>query len=268
MNVAVRQFSADVRLVTQPGATTSAASTDGRLIYAVGDVHGQADLLVPLISEILREVREVPGREAIVIFLGDYIDRGPLSRNVVDVVMRLHDVPFVRVICLCGNHEDMLLKFLDDPNEAAPWLASGGIETLLSYGLDAQNARSAPESFSSLRDRLLAVMPQSHVDFYRDLKMMVQVGSYVFVHAGVRPGVPLELQSEQDLMWIRRPFLDAKMPADKIVVHGHTPATEPEFHPHRIGIDTGAYATGVLTALKLNDGRIDLIQARRDGSIV
>ncbi len=267
MNVTVKQFRADIEFPAGAGAK-SVASTEGKLVYAIGDVHGQADLLVPLMSEILREIKQVHGREAIIIFLGDYIDRGPMSRNVVDIVLKLNDVPFVRLICLCGNHEDMLLKFLKDSGEAAPWLASGGIETLLSYGVEARDARNAPELFESLREKLLSAMPEGHLEFYKDLKMMAQVGNFAFVHAGVRPGVPLELQAEADLLWIRRPFLESKAPADKIIIHGHTPVMEPELFAHRIGIDTGAYATGVLTALKLNEGYIDIIQARRNASNV
>ncbi len=263
MDITVKHTRADIDFRALKGIETL-SSTDGNLVYAIGDIHGQAELLVPLVEDILGDIKDARHQKPIIIFLGDYIDRGPKSRTVVDIILRLSKLPFVRVISLCGNHEDMMLRFLQDPSQGMPWLAAGGADTLISYGLTAPELRSPPEVWEELRLALHAALPKEHLDFYNDLKMMVQIGNFAFVHAGVRPGVPLDLQNEDDLMWIRKPFLEAKRPSEKVIVHGHTPVLEPELFPHRICIDTGAYATGILTALKLYEGDIVVLQSKRN----
>lgn len=224
---------------------------DGTVVYAIGDIHGECALLRDLLDRIGEDIgRWGAGHAATVVFLGDYVDRGPDSRGVVDILTS-DPLPGVALRFLRGNHEDALLHFLDDPESGRDWLRFGGAETLASYGLLASPGMADGAKLKPLAQAFLERLPEAHLAFLRATEPMLVLEDYVFVHAGIRPGIPLERQKAQDLMWIRDGFVDRTFAAPKVVVHGHTIVDTPEFLPHRIAIDTGAYATGVLTALAL-----------------
>ena len=231
-----------------------ASLPEGHLLYAIGDIHGRLDLLRSLLAQIEADARKQAGaRQRTLVFLGDYVDRGPDSRGVVAELIAGPPQGF-DTHYLKGNHEVILLNFLEDAQQLDHWLMNGGEATMQSYGVDTgalARGRARPETW---RRAFAEALPQSHLRFFRNLKLSVSFGDYLFVHAGVRPGVPLAAQNEEDLVWIRRPFLDHTGPFGKVVVHGHTPAHVPVVRPNRIGIDTGAVLTDRLTALRLRDG--------------
>jgi serine/threonine protein phosphatase 1 len=217
-------------------------------IYAVGDIHGRADLLYDMCRRIDADIEREQHRPTLQVFLGDYIDRGPDSASVLSMLAdrcRSQDV-----VCLLGNHEACLLEFLMNADMLAKWRQFGGLQTLTSYGLSPSPNPDATER-RQLADALWENIPRDHLDFLKSLRTSFSVGRYFFVHAGVRPGVPLDRQREEDLLWIRDDFLLSEDNFGKIVVHGHTPVQEPELLANRINIDTGAYATGLLTCVKL-----------------
>ncbi|MBI1179403.1 MAG: serine/threonine protein phosphatase [Alphaproteobacteria bacterium] len=222
-------------------------------LYAVGDVHGRADLLDDLLGRIQDHAARYAGFRKMLITLGDYVDRGPDSRGVVD---RLLAPPAgFEAVHLMGNHEDMMLRFLSQPADGGVWFQNGGGETMASYGVPLDEGWSLDQA-RTVRDRLAAALPAAHLAFLRGLDTSHVEGDYLFVHAGVRPGVPLQRQDPDDMMWIRDEFLRSSRDHGKVVVHGHSVAFAPEEfpsadRPSRIGIDTGAYATGRLTCLAL-----------------
>jgi serine/threonine protein phosphatase 1 len=219
-------------------------------LYVIGDIHGRLDLLDRAIAAIQRDVAE-HGSGALTVTLGDYIDRGPASRGVLD---RLAANPFpTPYVALKGNHEALLEAFLADPTVGMHWRRLGGLETLHAYGVPVSGLMVG-KNYEEAADRLRAALPPEHTSFLQSLKTSLSHGKYFLCHAGVRPGVPLEQQSEEDLLWIRDEFLSSKMDFGKIVVHGHTPTAEPEVLPNRINIDTGAFATGQLTCVVLDEG--------------
>lgn len=224
---------------------------DDTRLYAIGDVHGRLDLLERAIRAIERDVAERGGM-ALTVTLGDYIDRGPQSRGVIEC---LADNPFATpYVALKGNHEALLEAFLADPAVGSHWRRLGGLETIASFGVPVQQlmlGRNYEEAAARLRE---ALTPQ-HLDFLAALKTSVVVGRYFLCHAGVRPGIPLERQRDDDLLWIRDEFLHSTADFGKIVVHGHTPVAEPEVLPNRINIDTGAFMTGRLTCVVLEKDR-------------
>jgi serine/threonine protein phosphatase 1 len=227
---------------------TTAAAPPGQRIYAIGDVHGRADLLALLLSLIETDLRHA-GKPGLIITLGDYIDRGPASAEVLRRVVG-GDFP-APVHPLRGNHEEMLLDFLDDAAVLDHWGRNGGFETLASFGIhvDGPSRGTGHEAARlALRDRL----GMAAIAVLQALPRSLRLGDYFFCHAGVRPGVPLEAQQADDLVWIRHEFLMSTEPFGAVVVHGHTPTARPEVRPNRINIDTGAFATGVLTALVLD----------------
>jgi serine/threonine protein phosphatase 1 len=226
-----------------------AAVPEGMRIYAIGDIHGRADLLKALHAQIRADASGADVPRKVILYLGDYVDRGLQSRETVDLV--LAGVEGFEQICLKGNHEEALLNFLDDPAFGATWKYYGGLETLHSYGVKDLIRKDDPQTFIRVRDDFRAALPEAHLDFFHGLLMSASFGDYFFCHAGARPGVSLEAQTPQDLLWIREDFLDSHYAFDKMIVHGHTPNAEPEVTSGRIGIDTGAYITGVLTALVL-----------------
>ena len=229
---------------------------EGLRVYAVGDVHGRADLLKQLFSRVDEDLKEHPIAEAIHIFLGDYIDRGENSATVLDLLIeraRTH-----RVGCLKGNHELFLSEFLENPGVLKHWSQYGALPTLASYGLT-PTVNADPKQQAELSARLCNAIPKSHSQFLAGLKLSFTCGAFFFVHAGVRPGRPLSHQREEDLLWIRDDFLLHQEPFEKIIVHGHTPVWEPEVRNNRINIDTGAYATGRLTCLRLESDRIEFV---------
>lgn len=227
---------------------------EGVRIYAVGDLHGCADLLSGAFDVIDADLaRSRPGR-CIEVFLGDYIDRGPDTRLTLDLLIerrRLRETVFVR-----GNHESILTSFLDEPRFLASWGQLGGLATLASYGL-AMSADDLTRREQDIRNAFAAALPSTHNEFLIGLVPSFTCGDFFFTHAGVRPGVSLGNQSEHDLMWIREPFLSSERSFGKMVVHGHTPVREPDVRSSRINIDTGAYATGKLTVLAIEDDRLE-----------
>lgn len=223
------------------------ALPEGHRTYAIGDIHGRMDLLTDLLKRIAADdaaLATVPHKG--LVFLGDFVDRGPDSAGVVDLVSS-DPLPGFTTIALMGNHERLMLDFMADPEHAELWLINGGDTTLKSYGIKQWRGKSA----ELLREALLSAMPDQHREFLANLPLSHVQDPYIFVHAGVRPGVPIAEQKPDDLIWIREPFLRHPQPAEWIVVHGHTPAVEPDDQPHRIGIDTLAYRTGKLTAVRL-----------------
>ncbi len=240
------------RLFSSRSSAPPAALPDDCVIYAIGDIHGRIDLLDRLHGKIAQDAAARPQPRKLIVYLGDYVDRGLESRQVLD---RLLDPPQdgLERIMLKGNHEDAMLQFLDDTAIGASWMGFGGDATLYSYGVDVFG--TPPEGMERLdyiQQRLRENMPDGHRDLLEALKLYYVEGDYYFCHAGVRPGVPLEAQKAEDLMWIRDEFLNNRKPHGKVVVHGHSIETEPVVTDNRIGIDTGAFATGVLTALVLS----------------
>lgn len=248
---------------TSPRASNS-GSTAGQLVYAIGDVHGRYDLLRDLLAQLTRDYSvQARGRRPIVIFCGDYIDRGPQSFEVIEALVWLQQHAHVEVRMLKGNHEQALLNFIGEPESGRAWLELGGAATLRAYGVSMTSAGDAGLDLVRVKDALLASLPASHLRLLDALELMIVVGDYVFVHAGIRPGRPLAQQTERDLLWIREDFTAARGPFEKIVVHGHSwRSDEPEILATRIGLDTGAYDTGVLTAVRLDDGQLAVLQAR------
>jgi serine/threonine protein phosphatase 1 len=238
-------------------------STGGRLVYAVGDVHGRLDLLEPLLKDVVTDMlRSRPARPPLLVFLGDYVDRGDSSAGVIDLILRLKASDGFEVVTLKGNHEEALLQFMEDPDFGVTWMVHGGATTLASYKVTPPTVRNDPEVWRKTSAAFAKALPSAHLEFLQNLELMVTIGDYAFVHAGVRPGAALNMQEEHDLLWIRQDFLQASGPFEKIIVHGHTPAEEPQLTPHRLGLDTGAYATGVLTAVRLDDDSQRILQAR------
>lgn len=234
---------------------SAAVPADSR-VYAIGDIHGQAALLDELLGMIERDGMGRPETKVLV-FIGDYVDRGADSKGVIEQLVNLQSdftAHFLR-----GNHDQALLDFLADPNSFPIWKDYGAEETLASYGV--ASPRSGEEvALRQTRDRLRESLPAHHLRFFETLKLSETIGDYFFAHAGVRPGTPLDQQEERDLMWIRDEFLNSQSDFGKIVVHGHTPTNAPVMRRNRIGIDTGAYLTGRLTALVLEGTRRRFLQ--------
>jgi len=233
----------------------------GQLIYAIGDIHGRSDLLALLLDNITADAaHSKDAKRRTLVFLGDYIDRGHDSARVVDTLLgelpQGFDAHFLK-----GNHEEIMLDFLADPSYLGQWLANGADATFRSYGMDLEELIRKGATPEVWRRAFLASLPETHRDFFETLELAVIFGDYLFVHAGVRPGVPLDAQDPHDMVWIRAPFLQSDEDFGKIVVHGHTPAREPVIRANRIGIDTGAVFTDRLTALKLEDGSRTLLYA-------
>jgi serine/threonine protein phosphatase 1 len=229
---------------------------EGTRIYAIGDIHGRLDLLDQVLARIDADAALHPASIAIRVFLGDYIDRGPDSKRVLDRLISYHVAQ--PTICLMGNHEAYLQEFLKNPDVLSEWRHYGGLDTLLSYGLAPTvviDARRQRELSSDLAKVLLS----SHRAFLNNLKPYFISGDFFFVHAGVRPGICITQQSKDDLLWIRRDFLSCEDDFGKMVVHGHSPVLEPDIRPNRINIDTGAYATGRLTCLVIETDKIRFI---------
>jgi serine/threonine protein phosphatase 1 len=228
---------------------------DGLTVYAVGDIHGRLDLL----QQVHRRIADDPGRgRKLVVYLGDYVDRGPQSREVIELLLQPAPDGWERVF-LRGNHEQAMLDYLEDWQVARDWLGFGGEATLRSYGLRVPFTMDAATLVELQKEVALGV-PMSHWAFMRMCALSHAVGDYLFVHAGIRPGTPWDRQLPEDVMWIREVFLNSRADHGKMVVHGHTICEGVEFRPNRIGIDTGAFMTGVLTCLVLEGTERRLIQ--------
>ena len=221
---------------------------DGIRVYAVGDIHGRADLLNQMFAVLDADLASSPVRRSIEVYLGDYVDRGPHSGDTLDLLIERSHIR--EAVCLKGNHEAYLLEVLRDPTKLEEWQQFGGLQTLMSYGIQPSLYPDAAEQIELIR-MLIKAMPGRHLKFLRSLKPSFVCGDFFFVHAGVRPGISLKEQEEADLLWIRDDFLESKANFGKYIVHGHTPVREPDIRPNRINIDTGAYATGNLTLLRI-----------------
>lgn len=235
-----------VRLLNSRRKRRSPRLPSGVRIYAIGDVHGRADLLDQVFSRIDAHLAAHPIVRPVEILIGDYIDRGPASREVIDLLIGRSQSR--EMVCLKGNHETFIPEFLRNPASLEHWGMMGGRETLISYGLLSPNNADAALQ-RELADALKSTLPRSHMEFFEGLPPSFSCGGFFFVHAGVKPGVSLKKQREDDLLWIREDFLLYEEDFGKIIVHGHTPVLKVDIRPNRINIDTGAYATGRLSCL-------------------
>jgi len=244
---------------------------EGTRVYAVGDIHGRADLLATMRRKIAKDAKKGVRKSArkagisrkVVVYLGDYVDRGPDSFKVIEMLL---DAPLAGIeeVYLKGNHEDYMTKFLVGDGDGLGWLYNGAEATIASYGVEPSDWMDLnPERLRALRAELIEAMPARHRDFLDNLALHHAEGDYLFVHAGIRPQVPLEAQDAEDLMWIREDFLHSPVDHKARVVHGHTITWTPEILPNRIGIDTGAFVSGVLTALVVEGAQTRIITAER-----
>lgn len=238
----------------------------GQRIYCVGDIHGQVALLRKLHQQILLDAETAPGLK-IVVYLGDYVDRGLESKAVVDELLG-HPLPGFETIYLRGNHEQVLLDFVQNEPDTQQsmgtlksWLAFGGQATLVSYGVSVTKIPTSHNDFQAIYTQFKTHLPENHLCFFQQTRSHYCCGSYYFVHAGIDPAIKLEAQPLYSQLWIREPFISSSRCFEKIIVHGHTVTDQPVILPNRIGIDTGAYASGILTCLVLERAQQRIIQA-------
>jgi serine/threonine protein phosphatase 1 len=225
----------------------------GERVYAIGDVHGCLDRLVALHEAIAEDIAARPAENTTLVHLGDYVDRGSDSAQVIDWLINRPPVPADNIVNLMGNHELMMLSAVAglDPEAAGLWMVNGGADSLLSWGI---SCSVAPAEWARR-------IPRQHLIFIRDLAPSHRIGPYLFVHAGIRPGVPLDQQSRQDLLWIREPFLSSQDDHGAVIVHGHTPKREPVVQANRIAIDTGAVLGGDLTCVVLEADMLGFLRS-------
>ena len=236
---------------------------EGVRVYAVGDVHGRADLLAQLLSQIDSHLGQNPVSRPIEVFLGDYVDRGPNSRDVIDLLIsrrNSHETIFLK-----GNHEKYILDFLRDPRVWDVWSQYGGFATLLSYGLKPP-INTSPADGKELARTFADLLPRDHMLFLSCLIPSFTCGDFFFVHAGVKPGIPLDQQAEKNLLWIRDDFLLSEDDFGKYIVHGHTPVREPDIRSNRANIDTGAFVTGCLSCLVIEGEDMQIIAQNSDSA--
>lgn len=249
------------RATASPNA--GARLPDGLRIYAIGDIHGRADLLEVLSTRISADLVDFPHANATAIFLGDYIDRGLQSA---DVLSRLAGGDFpLPFHALRGNHEEMLFNFLATPDYLEGWRYSGGLETLHSFGIDFREALMK-RNHVAIRERAVKAIPEPSLRFVSSTVTSLTLGDYFFCHAGVRPGIALEAQKPADLLWIRDDFIRSRDLFEKMIVHGHTPVSEVDVQPNRINVDTGAYLTGKLSCLVLEDDTHRVLSTASEGA--
>jgi len=246
-------------LVTGGMHFLDARGPDGIRLYAIGDVHGRLDLLEKMHERIANEIARDKVADWRIIHLGDYVDRGADSRGVIDflIAARKRDA---RNITLAGNHDMGFLEFLDEPDGGGLFARYGGKETAQSYGVDGKF--HSPDALRLTWAELRCEVPGKHRAFMLDLSFSVSFGDFFFCHAGIRPGVPLNRQDPENLIWIRNEFLDHAELHPKVIVHGHTITDEPEVLANRVNVDTGAYRSGVLTALVIDGAEKRLITAQ------
>ena len=251
-----------LRKFLEPAADAPALALLDRRVFGVGDVHGCDDLLEALIRgiDVICQNDPIP---PIIVFLGDYVDRGPASRQVLDRLVSL-GAEGRKVRFICGNHEEAMLKFLGDVDGGLAWPGYGGRETMASYGVTCPDDEHDLAAWRITRDRFRKAVPESHMRFLWGLEDKVELGDYLFVHAGLRPETAIGAQTQRDLRWIREPFLSDTRAFSHVVVHGHTPASVPYSDERRVGLDTWAYKSGVLTAVELKRDRRRFLQARRE----
>jgi serine/threonine protein phosphatase 1 len=239
----------------------SADLTEGQRLYAIGDIHGRLDLLTEMLARIRADLEARPHPRPRLVFLGDYMDRGPECRGVLEALIALKTDASLPADFLLGNHDSYVSAYLRDPDwydRTYHWLHAnmGGNTTLASYGVPgASNQHPA-----ATRDAFAAAFPPEHMAFLDACALQRPIGGYVFVHAGIRPGVPLDAQERDDLIWIREGFLDSSVNFGFKVVHGHTIVPMVEHHPNRIAVDTGAFRTGILSCLVLEGSEVGLLE--------
>jgi serine/threonine protein phosphatase 1 len=242
----------------QEQLTVDRAIAPGRRVYAIGDIHGRYDLLQIMHEKIAADAAGSTAATRVIVYLGDYVDRGLRSRDVIDYLLD-DPMPDFECIHLLGNHEFAMREFLDDSEYGWNWFGFGGDTTLLSYGVTMTPQRVTAQGLEEARLQFQGLIPASHVEFLDSLRLYHVEGDYLFVHAGVRPGTPLEAQDPHDLIWIRDEFLDSTIDHGRLVVHGHSIVRRPEIRNNRICVDTGAYATGQLTALVIEEDSVTLL---------
>ena len=236
----------------------------GHRAYVIGDVHGCIALLDRLLGRIEREIEENPQTKVSIVFLGDLIDRGPASAQVVER-LRTYSPAGAAAHFIMGNHEEVMLRILGgEASLLGSWLRFGGAETLRSYGVDPVELARLPDD--AIVGRLQKAVPAGHRAFLDGFADSISFGDYLLVHAGIRPGVALSDQSQSDLRWIREPFLEDSSDHGVVVVHGHTITNRVDVAPNRIGIDTGAFCTGTLSALAIDGRERWLIQTSDSGT--
>lgn len=233
-----------------------------RAAYAIGDIHGCDQALALLLDRISRDydgLREQYARLPTLVFLGDYIDKGPDSRAVLDRLIAPID-GFERIVFLKGNHEASIIEFIDGESDGAMWLRHGGLDTLGSYGIRTPFLGDSAD-IERARIELREELPESHGHFLRSLKLGYQLGNYLFVHAGIDPSRSVAGQERRDMLWIREEFLSDPGPFEVRVVHGHTPVEAPEVLPHRINLDTGGFVSGVLSCARITSDGVEILQS-------
>lgn len=243
-----------------------ARAPNGIRLYAIGDVHGRHDLLAAMHRRIESELEYKPSADWRIVHLGDYVDRGPDSKGVIDFLIAAQKRD-PRNLMLAGNHDIGFLDFLDVPDPDGLFMRYGGVQTAQSYGVDLTGDASwfgKAEAVRRGHQALINAVPQAHVDFLRSLQLSLISGDFFFCHAGIRPDVPLESQSPQDLVWIRDVFHNHPGLYPKVIVHGHTPVPEAEVMPNRVNVDTLAWQSGMLSALAVDgaDKRILTVQGK------
>lgn len=235
---------------SRPAPSAAASVPCGVRVYAIGDIHGRLEPLVSLLELVRRDAARESADRRVLVFLGDYVDRGQQSRQVIDFLLD-DPAPGFETVFLKGNHEAWLLAFLENASVGEHWFACGGHATLLSYGIPHPARAPTAKSLEASREALAAAMPEKHKTFLSGLANAHAEGGYAFVHAGIRPGVALADQREEDLLWGSADFVEDERDHGKVIVHGHWWAPEPVVRRNRIGIDTGAFASGRLTCLAL-----------------
>ncbi len=238
------------RAASSPRTVPASIPADTR-IYAVGDIHGRADLLSEIIDRIEDDLWRRPIKYACEVYLGDYIDRGPDSKGVIDQLA----IRMVRrhAVCLRGNHETFLEAVFHDPAVIDHWIQLGALHTLASYGVGYSQFKNSPQD---LQQSFLRAFPRTHELFLQCLRNSFICGDFLFVHAGIKPGISIERQEPEDLFWIRDEFLNSTLDHGKVVVHGHTPVEHAEIFQNRINIDTGAWRTGILTCVAIEGDHV------------
>jgi serine/threonine protein phosphatase 1 len=240
--------------------------TGGRLAYAIGDIHGRDDLFAPLIEQITVDAakqRQHFADQPLLVLLGDYVDRGRQSPQVLDRLIALREAADFETHFLCGNHEEAMLDFIEGRNSGRGWARFGGRSTMESYGVRPPLSEGDNDGWEAAREALIAAVPEAHVALLREMELYLVCGDLLFVHAGVRPGVELGAQRREDLLGIRSDFLDSEEEFDRFVVHGHTPVEQCDLRPRRLNLDTGAYMTGLLSAARFDGAAPVIINAPR-----
>lgn len=247
---------------SRPRVTVDTATVpDGVRVYAIGDIHGRLDLLQRLHVKIAADAATRPARRRIVVYLGDYVDRGLNSREVVDFLL---DEPLAgfESVHLRGNHDQQLLDFLAQPATGALWLRYGGDATLYSYGIRFPDGGPKLMQLQVMSEQLRQTIPARHLAFFNGLRLTYEIGDFLFVHAGIHPEKPMEQQTLEDMLWIRDEFLESDFDLGKVVIHGHSVTERPEVRDNRIGVDTGAVFSNTLTCLVLEAGQRRFLSTR------